>query len=50
MRVLATVHASSVEALRQRPLFRELLDARIFELAAVITKRDGRRVYRVETL
>lgn len=50
VRILATVHAPSAEALRKRPLFRELLDARVFQTAVVIANRDGRRAYRAEAL
>lgn len=49
VRVFATVHAASVEALRARRVYREVLDAGIFDKAVVIT--GGReRAYRVMTL
>ena len=49
VRVFATVHAASPGELRRRALFRDVMEARIFEKAVVITKGD-RRTYRAEEL
>jgi len=48
--LLATVHAGSVEELKERPLYRELLEHRVFRLAVCIQKTDGERHYEVEEL
>lgn len=48
-RLLATVHAGSVEELAVRPLYRELLDRRLFSRAVVI-RRGADRAFRVEAL
>lgn len=48
--LLATAHAASVEELRRRPLYRKLLEERIFEQLVRISRENGRRVYRVEPL
>jgi len=48
--LLATVHASGVEELAQRPLYRQLLEERVFSLAVTIRREEGRRVYGVEAL
>lgn len=48
--LLATVHAPSVEELRRRPGFRELLEKGIFRRAVVITGGGGDRRYRTEAL
>ena len=50
VRIFATAHAASEKALRERPLYRALLDEKIFSTAAVIECRDGRRRYRVAAL
>ena len=49
VRIYATAHAASAEALRQRPLYRTLLDERIFSQAVVITKGE-KRSYAVTAL
>ncbi len=48
--LLATVHAGSVEELCERPLYRELLEHRVFRLAVCIRKAEGKRQYAVEEL
>ena len=50
MGLLATVHAGSVEELKERPLYRELLEHRVFRLAVCIRKAEGKRRYTVEEL
>lgn len=50
VRLFATVHAASVDALRQRPVYRELLETRIFQKAVCITRRGGERSYEVTEL
>ncbi len=40
-RLLATVHAASYEELETKPLWRELLAARVFERFLVLEKRNG---------
>lgn len=49
VKLLATAHAASVRELERRPLYRELLDMRVFDLAVVISGREERR-YEVVTL
>ena len=48
--LFATAHAATVEELRRRPLYRKLLEERIFEQVIRIFREEGRRVYRVELL
>lgn len=48
--LLATIHAGSVEELRQKPLYAELLAARVFAFAVVIRREGGQRQYQVEEL
>ena len=48
--LLATIHAASVEELRQKPLYADLLAARVFTFAVVIRREAGQRQYRVEEL
>ena len=48
--LLATIHAASVEELRQKPLYADLLAARVFTFAVVIRREAGQRQYRVEKL
>ena len=47
--LLATVHAPSVDALEEKPLYRELLSRRLFH-QAVVVDRLGPVPYRVEAL
>lgn len=48
--LLATIHAGSVEELREKPLYRRLLEEQIFSLAVCITREDGQRQYAAEAL
>lgn len=48
--VLASAHAADVDDLCRRPLYRALLDLRVFERAVVITRENGKRQYRMEKL
>lgn len=50
VRMLATAHAASVTELGQRPLYRELLERRIFRRAVLIHRQGGERIYREEAL
>lgn len=50
VRLLATIHASSVEEMRQKPLYAQLLEHRVFRLAVRIVCVDGKRTYEVEEL
>ena len=51
VQLLATAHAENTAALRQRPLYRELLALGAFDKAVVIHKAaDGTRLLRVEAL
>lgn len=50
VRLLATIHASSVTELLEKPLYRELLEARVFDLAVRILSTERGRRYEVETL
>lgn len=47
--LLATVHAKEVEELREKPLYRSLLERRLFR-RAVVVDRDSPTPYRVEKL
>lgn len=48
VRLLATIHAGTIGELLEKPLYAELLKNRVFELAVLITRQNGKRVYRVE--
>lgn len=48
--LLATAHAQSVASLRQRALYRALLDEHIFRRAVCIARDGGERIYTVEDL
>ncbi len=50
VRLLATIHAGSVEELLQKPLYAELLRDRVFHLAVCIRKTEAGRTYTVEDL
>ena len=50
VRLLATVHAANTEELMEKPLYRQLLEERIFRLAVCISKTEEGRDYRVEEL
>ena len=48
--LLATIHASGVEELDQRPLYRQLLSEGVFRLAVCIRRGGTGRTYEVEAL
>lgn len=49
--ILATCHASGVEDLKRRPLYRDMLSRGLFRRSVVIRRgADGRREYKVEEL
>lgn len=48
--ILATVHAASVDDLRQRPVMVQLLESGVFARAVVITGRGWERRFQVEVL
>ena len=48
--LLATAHGTGISDLRERPLYRRLLDRRIFGRAVIIENRRGVRTYTVEEL
>lgn len=48
--ILATAHAASADELSRRPLYRELLERRLFRRAIIITRCGGVRRYREERL
>ena len=50
VRLLATIHAGSVEELLERPLYRQLLEDKVFRLAVRISRDCGERSYAVEEL
>ena len=50
VRLLATIHAADVAELLEKPLYRQLLEDRVFRLAVCIRCVDGERSYEVEEL
>ena len=48
--MLATIHAADVAELQRKPLFRRLLQAKVFAKAVIIQRQDGHRYYHVEDL
>lgn len=48
--LLATIHAADTEELQQKPLYRRLLEDRVFRLAVRITQGPEGRTYEVEEL
>ena len=48
--LLATIHAANVEELSQKPLYRQLLEKRVFSLAVIISHTPAGRAYQVEAL
>lgn len=48
--LLATAHATDREDLSRRPIYRELLELGVFQRAAVIRQRDGKRFYEAGSL
>ena len=50
VRLLATIHAANLEELQEKPLYRTLMEERIFTFAVLISRMDTERSYRVEDL
>ena len=50
VKLLATAHGSGQEDLSRRPLYRQLMEARVFERLLLIRTEKGHRSYRVEVL
>ena len=50
VRLLATIHAADVAELLEKPLYRRLLEDRVFRMAVRIIRTDGGRTYEVEEL
>ena len=50
VRLLATIHAADVAELLEKPLYRRLLEDRVFRMAVRIVRTDERRAYEVEEL
>ena len=50
VRLLATIHAADVAELLEKPLYRRLLEDRVFRMAVRITRTEGGRAYEVEEL
>lgn len=48
--LLATIHAAGVNELLQKPLYRQLLEDRVFRLAVRIVRTETGRAYEVEEL
>ena len=48
--LLATAHGESLFDLQQRPAYRRLLEARLFDRVILIGRQGGRRTYRMEHL
>ena len=48
VRLLATIHAGSLEELREKPLYAQLLQDRVFRLAVRIVRTEEGRAYEVE--
>lgn len=48
--LLATAHGASLEDLAMRPLYRRLLEQKIFKRVITITTANGKRSYKVEEL
>ena len=50
VRLLATIHAADAAELAQKPLYRQLLEDRVFRLAVRIVRTEAGRAYEVEEL
>lgn len=48
--LLATIHAADQGELLEKPLYRKLLEERVFRLAVCIRQQEGKRAYSVEEL
>lgn len=50
VRLLATIHAASVEELTRKPLYTRLLETQVFRHAVCIHRTGAGRIYQVEEL
>lgn len=50
VRLLATIHAADRAELLEKPLYRTLMEERIFKFAVLISRSETGRIYRVEEL
>ena len=50
VKILATAHAKDITDLKKRPVYKELLNMRIFRYAIIIENNNGIRRYRAEEL
>lgn len=50
VKLLASVHASGVEELKSRPIYRNMLRKRLFRYALVISRSGADRQYRIEEI
>lgn len=50
VRLLATAHGESLLSLRRRPLYRKLLDLKLFQRVVILRQHDGKRSCRVEVI
>ena len=50
VRLLATIHAANLEELQEKPLYRTLMEERIFTFAVLISKTETGRLYCLEEL
>lgn len=50
VRLLATIHAADTAELMEKPLYRRLLEDRVFRMAVRIIRQEGKRVYETEEL
>ena len=50
VRLLATIHAADVKELLEKPLYRQMLEDKVFSMAVRIIRTEAGRVYEVEEL
>ena len=50
VRLLATAHGENLLSLRRRPLYRELVDLKLFQRVVILRQHDGKRRFRVEVI
>lgn len=50
VRLLATIHAADVKELLEKPLYRQMLEDKVFSMAVRIIRTEADRVYEVEEL
>lgn len=50
VKILATAHAGNINDLCKRPIYKELLNMRIFKYAIIIENMNGNREYKLEEL